>query len=67
MYVYCIICLLLRMTMGAVGRRAMLVSLVDLAWSALVVAPLVVLFWRGTWDILTLWVKQISEQKQRRK
>jgi len=39
-----------------VGRRAMLVSLVDLAWSALVVAPLVVLFWRGTWDILTLWV-----------
>ena len=30
----------------------MLLSLADLLWSALIVAPLVVLFWRGTWDIL---------------
>jgi len=44
------------MKRGAIGRRACLFSLADLAWSSLVVAPLVVLFWRGTWDILNLWV-----------
>lgn len=41
---------------GAFVGRAGLLSLADLAWSSLVVAPLVVLFWRGTWDILSLWV-----------
>jgi len=38
--------------MGFLERREMLLSLADLLWSALIVAPLVVLFWRGTWDIL---------------
>jgi len=26
--------------------------MVDFLWSGLVVAPLVVLYWRGTWDLL---------------
>jgi len=40
--------------MGWLQRRELLLSLADLLWSALVVAPLVVLFWRGTWDVLDL-------------
>jgi len=38
--------------MGAFRRHEWVRVLADFLWSSCVVAPLVVLYWRGTWDIL---------------
>jgi len=38
--------------MGALREKETLYSVADLFWSCIVLSPLVVVFWRGTWDIL---------------
>ena len=35
-------------------------SVADFFWSSCVVAPLVVAYWRGTWDLLEDWVRTAS-------
>merc|ERR1719312_567782 len=37
--------------MGLKNAREVLLAVANFTWSSLVVAPLVVLFWRGTWDL----------------
>ena len=37
-------------------------TLADFFWSGCVVAPLVVTYWRGTWDLLEDWVSHICKQ-----
>jgi len=39
-------------TMGVLRSKDWLLSLADFLWSSMVVAPLVVLYWRGSWDLL---------------
>jgi len=39
-------------TMGMLRTKDWLLSLADFLWSCVVVAPLVVLYWRGSWDLL---------------
>ena len=34
-------------------------TLADFFWSGCVVAPLVVTYWRGTWDLLEDWVSHM--------
>ena len=38
--------------MGLLGKREIFLTVADFLWSSFVVVPFVVLFWRGTWDIL---------------
>jgi len=42
--------------MGAVRGREMTRNLLNFLWSCIVVAPLTVLFWRGSWDLLGIMV-----------
>ena len=37
-------------------KHSLGLSVVDFFWSGCVVAPLVVTYWRGTWDLLEDWV-----------
>jgi len=39
-------------TMGLLRTRGWLLCLADFCWSSMVIAPLVVLYWRGSWDLL---------------
>ena len=39
-------------TMGVLRTKDWLLCLADFLWSAVVIAPLVVLYWRGSWDLL---------------
>ena len=39
-------------TMGLLRTRDWLLCLADFCWSSIVIAPLVVLYWRGSWDLL---------------
>jgi len=39
-------------TMGLLKTKDWLLSLADFLWSSVVIAPLVVLYWRGSWDLL---------------
>jgi len=39
-------------TMGVMRTKDCLLSLADFLWSSMVVAPLVILYWRGSWDLL---------------
>ena len=39
-------------TMGVLRTKDWLLCLADFIWSAVVIAPLVVLYWRGSWDLL---------------
>lgn len=39
-------------TMGVMRTKDWLLSLADFLWSSVVVAPLVILYWRGSWDLL---------------
>eukprot|EP00092_Neocalanus_flemingeri_P028997 GFUD01031480.1.p1 GENE.GFUD01031480.1~~GFUD01031480.1.p1 ORF type:complete len:372 (-),score=93.34 GFUD01031480.1:415-1530(-) len=39
-------------SMGVLRTKDWLLSLADFLWSSVVVAPLVVLYWRGSWDLL---------------
>ena len=39
-------------------------SVADFFWSSCVVAPLVVAYWRGTWDLLEDWVSTASNIHQ---
>ena len=38
--------------MGVLRTKDWLLCLADFLWSAVVIAPLVVLYWRGSWDLL---------------
>ena len=38
--------------------------LLDFFWSGLVIAPLVVLYWRGTWDLLEDFVSSELKSQQ---
>ena len=40
------------LTMGMLKTKDWLLWVADFLWSAVVVAPLVVLYWRGSWDLL---------------
>ena len=42
--------------MGVMKKNTWLLSLADFFWSSCVIAPLVVTYWRGTWDLLDDWV-----------
>ena len=37
-----------------------LLLVADLLWSCVVVAPLVVIYWRGTWDLLEELVRRVT-------
>jgi len=39
-------------TMGLLRTKEWLMCLADFLWSSVVIAPLVVLYWRGSWDLL---------------
>jgi len=43
-------------TMGTIKKKEMTWNLLNFLWSCIVVAPLTVLFWRGTWDLLAIMV-----------
>jgi len=49
--------------MGLLRQNDWVRVLSDFLWSAVVVAPLVVLYWRGTWDLLEDLVFPIKEEK----
>ena len=42
--------------MGVLKDKSWLLTLADFFWSSCVIAPLVVTYWRGTWDLLEDWV-----------
>ena len=42
--------------MGVLKDKSWLLSVADFLWSCCVIAPLVVTYWRGTWDLLEDWV-----------
>ena len=54
--------------MGVLKDKSWLLSVADFLWSSCVIAPLVVTYWRGTWDLLEDWVypeqNTSSEAKQ---
>ena len=41
------------------NKSSLGLSVADFFWSGCVVAPLVVTYWRGTWDLLEDWVSQV--------
>ena len=48
--------------MGLLKTKSSLgLKLADVAWSTAVLAPLVVTYWRGTWDLLDDLVSQMFE------
>ena len=45
--------------MGVWKNKSRLMSVADFFWSSCVIAPLVVTYWRGTWDLLDDWVSPL--------
>ena len=42
--------------MGAKSKREFFLTFADVIWSSVFVAPFIVLYWRGVWDLLDDWV-----------
>ena len=38
--------------MGAKSKREFFLTIADVIWSSVFVAPFIVLYWRGVWDLL---------------
>ena len=51
-------------TMGVLRTKDWLLCLADFIWSAVVIAPLVVLYWRGSWDLLDDLVRKKSHGRK---
>ena len=45
------------------NKNGLGLSAADFLWSGCVVAPLVVTYWRGTWDLLEDWVSTLISSK----
>ena len=50
--------------MGVLRTRDWLLCLADFFWSSVVIAPLVILYWRGSWDLLDDLVRGIMSCSQ---